>query len=259
MITQGFGNSVQTVNASAGGYTLTFAGQSIPLGNTTSVAATQSALQNLFGSGNVLVMSAPSSNIFTIVFLGSMANTQPTLTFTGAGDSIATTSPGLGNEVQTISLSAATGASFVLGYNGQATAPLTFNASTGADPTPAAVQAALQALPNIGAGNVTVLGTTTGNYVVVFNGALAGQNASLLSATSLGSATVSAATVGDGGYNTQGIMSVTAGTFALSTPSAVGVGTITWTAGTIRTDSSSISLTGTQAVSNPIAMALARC
>ena len=53
------------------------------------------------------------------------------------------------NAVQTVTVTATAG-TYTLTFGGQTTAPLAFNAS------PATVQAALQALSNIGAGNVTV-------------------------------------------------------------------------------------------------------
>jgi hypothetical protein len=53
------------------------------------------------------------------------------------------------NAVQTISITGATAGTFKLVFGGQSTAPIAFNASA------AAVQAALEALSNIGKGNVT--------------------------------------------------------------------------------------------------------
>lgn len=61
----------------------------------------------------------------------------------------------------------ATGGSFTLGYGGQTTAPLAWNAS------PAQVQTALQALSSIGTGNVTVGGNPGGPYTIALAGSLA--------------------------------------------------------------------------------------
>jgi hypothetical protein len=78
------------------------------------------------------------------------------------------------NDVQTLSQSSATGGTFTLTFGFgtvYTTAPIAYNASA------AQVQSALQALPNIGAGNVTCTGGALGSAGVVctFAGALAGQ------------------------------------------------------------------------------------
>lgn len=100
--------------------------------------------------------------------------------------------------VQTITPPAS--GTFTITYNGQTTAPIAFNA------TLAAVQAALQALPNIGAGTeglastsgyqpgpggVNVAGTPGTSYVITFAGALANQkvNAMTVSAGSIAQTT----------------------------------------------------------------------
>ena len=92
---------------------------------------------------------------------------------------IATTVPGtaIANEKQTISFST-TGGTFTLTYSGQTTTAIAFNA------TAADVDAALEALSNIGAGDVSVTGTA-GAYTVEFTGALALTNVPELTATSL--------------------------------------------------------------------------
>jgi hypothetical protein len=93
---------------------------------------------------------------------------------------VATPSPsGAGtSEVQSVTITGVpTGGTFVLTFGDVATTDLPYNA------TAAAVQAALQALPGIGAGNVTVTGSAGGPYTVTFAGALAGQNVAQLSAT----------------------------------------------------------------------------
>lgn len=80
------------------------------------------------------------------------------------------------SEVQAVTVNGApTGGTFVLTFGDVATTDLPYNA------TAAAVQTALQALPSIGAGNVTVTGA--GPYTVTFAGTLANQNVAALSAT----------------------------------------------------------------------------
>jgi hypothetical protein len=85
------------------------------------------------------------------------------------------------NEVQSLTVDA-TGGNYTLGFNGYNTANLT-PASTAA-----AVQAALEALPSIGAGNITVTGGPGGAgggtpYVITFVGALGGTNVSAITST----------------------------------------------------------------------------
>jgi hypothetical protein len=82
------------------------------------------------------------------------------------------------NEVQTVTISGSpTGGSFTLTYNGETTAAIAYNA------TAAQVQAALAALDEIGAGNVTVAGSAGGPYTVTFGGGLADENVPQMTAT----------------------------------------------------------------------------
>jgi hypothetical protein len=83
------------------------------------------------------------------------------------------------NEVQALAYTATTG-TFGLVFDGQLTIPLPVNA------TASAVQAALQALPAIGAGNVSVSGKA-GKYLVKFQGALANTNVAPISLVAAGS------------------------------------------------------------------------
>lgn len=76
-----------------------------------------------------------------------------------------------GNERQRITIQGAPGAgSFTLSFVGNVTAPIAFNAAS------VTVQGALEALPNIGAGNVLVTGPAGGPWVVEFINALGGIN-----------------------------------------------------------------------------------
>lgn len=86
---------------------------------------------------------------------------------------------GVTQGVQTVTISGGpTGGTFTLTYEGQTTTPLAWNALG------TAVQTALSLLSTIGADNVSVSGN--GPYVVTFQGALAGQTASVLTADSSG-------------------------------------------------------------------------
>lgn len=68
---------------------------------------------------------------------------------------------------QLIALSGASGGTFVLGYEGALTSALAYNA------TATTVQAALRAIPAIGAGGVNVRGRPGGPYTTTFQGTLA--------------------------------------------------------------------------------------
>jgi hypothetical protein len=87
--------------------------------------------------------------------------------------------PGV-NEVQTVTITGTpTGGTFRLTWNGQQTAVIAYNA------TAATVQAALEALSNIGVGNVSVTGGPGPGtpYVVTFVGQFASENVSQMTAT----------------------------------------------------------------------------
>ncbi len=78
------------------------------------------------------------------------------------------------DEVQTITVTDATGGTFTVTYDSEETAPLAYNI------TPAQLQSALEALTTIGEGNVSVTGVAGTSYVVTFIGALAGTSLDLM-------------------------------------------------------------------------------
>ena len=88
-------------------------------------------------------------------------------------------SPVLSDAVQTITITGMpTGGTFTLNYAGHTTdPPLMYNCYA------AQIQAALEALPSIGAGNVSVVGHPFGPFNVTFQNALGGQPIPLLGAT----------------------------------------------------------------------------
>jgi hypothetical protein len=91
------------------------------------------------------------------------------------------TAAGLGgtNEQQTVTITGTpTGGNFTLTYNGATTANIAFNAAA------AAVQTALEALVNVGTGNVAVTGGPGPGtpYVVTFQNALGKQNVNQMTA-----------------------------------------------------------------------------
>jgi hypothetical protein len=112
------------------------------------------------------------------------------------------------NDLQTVTLSGATGGTFALVF--KTTSPteeavtrnIAFNAPASG---PGSVQAALEGLPNIRAGNVEVSGPSGGPYAVEFTGSLAHADLPQLTAdrialTPLG-ATATVATTRNGGYD----------------------------------------------------------
>lgn len=110
------------------------------------------------------------------------------------------------NEVQTVTEGGSGLTSFTLTYSGQTTSSLAALA------TSAQVQAALEALSNIGAGNVTVSGAAGGVYTVTFVGALAGTDVAQMTATPTGgTGTVTVATGTAGGTEGTGGLEVCAG------------------------------------------------
>lgn len=116
------------------------------------------------------------------------------------------------NEVQTVTEGGSGLTSFTLTYSGQTTASLDDQA------TAAEVQAALEALSNIGAGNVTVTGNPGGVYTVTFKGALAGTDVAQMTATPTGgTGTVTIATTTAGGTEGSGGLEVCAGLLFSST------------------------------------------
>ena len=99
------------------------------------------------------------------------------------------------DEVQTVTIDA-TGGTFTLTFDGQTTDDLDWDA------TAAEVQAALEALSTIGAGNVAVTGDDGGPYTVTFQGDLANTNVAEMTATDAltgGAGTVTIATATAGG------------------------------------------------------------
>lgn len=93
----------------------------------------------------------------------------------GKSTEIGTQLGGMVNEEQTVDTTGATGGTFTLSFLGSATAPIAYNA------TAAAVQAALEALSRIGAGNITVTGgPLPGAVTVQFTGRYAGRDVAIL-------------------------------------------------------------------------------
>jgi len=166
-------------------YTLTFDGQTTATLLTeytaSDVAVQLTNLSNLT-AGNVTVTK--SGTVYTVEFTGvhGSAN-QPQITASvyssswvanhtiSVSTTAATGSGSPVNEVQTVTLTGTpSGGTFTLTYDGQTTGTIAYNASA------ATVTNALEALSNIGSGDVAVTGSAGGPWTVTFTGALAGTN-----------------------------------------------------------------------------------
>lgn len=100
------------------------------------------------------------------------------------------------NEVQTVTEGGSGLVSFTLTWNGQTTASML------ALVTAAEMQAKLEALSNVGTGNVSVTGNPGGVYTVTFKGVLGGTDVAQMTSTPTGgSGTVTVATGTAGGAN----------------------------------------------------------
>jgi hypothetical protein len=159
-------NERQTVNLQdnpvGGVFTLEFNGQltaPIPFNATAGqVQAALVALNNVAPADVIVTGAGPT---WTVEFAGAYSNLN-------VGQMI-----GRSNEFQRV-VTAAPGVPFSLAFNGQTTATIPANA------TSAQVQAALEALSNIGVGDVAVTGNPGGPWDVEFRGAFAGQNVAAL-------------------------------------------------------------------------------
>ncbi|HRE02427.1 MAG TPA: hypothetical protein PLV68_14075 [Ilumatobacteraceae bacterium] len=101
---------------------------------------------------------------------------------------------GTTEEVQSITVGGSGLTSFTLTFSGQTTSSLAAAA------TAEQVQLALEALSNIGAGNITVTGPAGGPWIATFVGGLADTNVAQMTSTPTGgSGTVTVATVQAGG------------------------------------------------------------
>lgn len=115
------------------------------------------------------------------------------------------TSDSASDEVQTVTLAGATGGTFTLTYSGQTTAAIAFDASA------AAVKSALEALSNIGVGDVNV-GKVGSVYTVSFAGALADTNVAQMTADDSSltgttpTVTVATTTAGGTSYTSVGVV-----------------------------------------------------
>lgn len=204
---------------SGGTFTITFRGETSPAISATASAATiQGVLRAMgtIGDGNVVCAGgAMGTAAVTVTFQGTLASqfiepltvdTTNTLGATVAVSVVTLTEGSAGaNEVQVLTFyGTPSGGTFTLTYDGQTTAAIAYNADA------ATVDAALEALSNIGAGDVTCTGGSLPGtpITITFGGALANTNVPLITAT------VSSLT---GGSISAAISTVTPGVEALAT------------------------------------------
>lgn len=227
-----FRNEVQTITAAespiGGTYTLTFAGQTTNAiaydADRNAVKAALAALSTI-GAGNVRVSGESLvEGPLAITFIGDLSDTnvsEITIDQTGLSRlNVTREINGNTNEIQTVeTVGNVAGGYFTLAINGETTSAIGFNA------TAATVQAALESLSSIGAGNVNVTGVDlpSGTMSIEFVGSLAAQDVDQISfddSTLLGGGGLTSATQTPGSSNefqtldTAG--AVTGGTFTLT-------------------------------------------
>ena len=191
-------NEIQTIDTGSltGGilaesFSVTFSGQSTGAGSvfpSTTAAGLEGQLEALSNLSSVTVTK--SGQVFTVEFTGADGSAnQPQMTVSTYNSSTAThnvtvtttaaSGSGSGvNEVQTVTITGTpTGGTFTLTYSGQTTSAIAYNASA------ATVDAALEALSNIGAGDVAVTGSAGGPWTVTFSTALAATNVDEMTAS----------------------------------------------------------------------------
>lgn len=165
------------------------------------IAAIDAALEALpnIGTGGVTVADGTLTNgvgTVTITFTGNQAKLAVALITvannslvdaTPATIAVVETTPGASpstNEVQTLTIAAGppTGGTFQLEFDGETTAPITWSATN--NTLLANIDAALEALSNIGAGEVACAATTltagVGALTITFSGALAATDVPLI-------------------------------------------------------------------------------
>jgi hypothetical protein len=182
-------NEVQTLTptgVTAGTFTLTFNGQTTAAIDWDATAAEIETALNLLSTidGDVDASGGPIDTAAVLIeFTGDLGatNVSPiSVNNTGLTGSIAATTTTQGfagvNEVQTIGATGAVSGTFTLTFDGQTTGNLPFNA------TAAQIQAALEGLSNIDAGEVAVAGgpVNTTAVTITFTGDLSATDVALI-------------------------------------------------------------------------------
>lgn len=133
--------------------------------------ATEDVLQAISDAEHIVAQ-------YDLSLSGTCSAVEPFKLVDETADFIAQFVQGSRNEQQRITVTNATGGTFTLTFSGQTTPAIAYNASA------ADVQAALESLPAIGSGNVSVSGNNGGPWTVTFQGALGYQGVELLTASS---------------------------------------------------------------------------
>jgi hypothetical protein len=225
--------SLSNTDATEGTFTLSFDGQTTPPLPYNATAVQIQAALVLFtniATGDVQVEGGPinAEVPVTITFvngLGFRNVAEIVVNNTGLSEGstrivVTTTTGGVlqVNEVQTIAATGATSGTFTLTFDGQTTAPISYNASA------EQVQSALIALSNIGPDDVEVTGGPVHlvGVAIEFTGAFAGQDAESLvgNASNLFGATITVTTTTSGAPPVVQVIrvgsAVSSGTFTLS-------------------------------------------
>ena len=188
-----------TGNVTGGTFTLSYSGQTTtPLAYNASASDVQAALEalSMIGTGNVAVAATavgPQAFAWQLTFQGARAKQElgqvttdaSQITVDGgsatANDSTITfgSSTGGVDAVQQITVSGAVGGTFTLGYQGQTTAAIAYNASA------SVVATVLQTVTAL-SGNFAVSGNAGGPWSVTFQGNLADQSVPDLTADGSG-------------------------------------------------------------------------
>ena len=192
--TQNEKQQVSLVGSPTGGtFTLTFQGQTTAAiaynADTATLDAALEALSNI-GVGDVTCTGGPLPGTAIVVeFTTALANTD-VQQMTGSGTSLTGASVNVSvtqeavtgvNEQQEIEIQGTpTGGTFTITYSGQTTGTIAYNAAAGT------VDTALEALSNIGVGDVTVTGSAGGPWIVEFTTALAETNVATMTADGAG-------------------------------------------------------------------------
>lgn len=169
-------------NTDGGTFTVSFGGSTTgPIAYDATSSEVDAALEALgnIASGDLTCAGGPlPGSPVTVTFGGTLAGTnQPAMTIDDSGltrtapsIAVSESTAGVGptNEVQTLTITSATGGTYTLTFNGQTTSSLAYNANA------AAIQTALRALSTIGSGNVNVSGS--GPFTITFAGTLAATN-----------------------------------------------------------------------------------
>ncbi len=173
---------LQVATPTAGVYRLKFKGlETVDLAYNAVSDTVEEALEDLanIGEGNItaVVATAGGNTTITLTFIGTLAKLKQDLVTVSKNT---LTSAAGTDDVQTLTFAPTPqDGTFKISFGGQTSVPITFDALA------ADIQAALENLSSIGAGNVSVTGDMPGPVAITFAGALAKSPQALFTAASL--------------------------------------------------------------------------